>query len=107
MEQFQFELEKVIENIADPNTDAKKARKITINITLKPNESRNVIAVDFQTKSTLAPANKVETSLFIDKDREGNLVVSELYNELPGQISFDDIEAEEYNQDPSKVINIK
>mgnify|MGYP000868145891 CR=1 FL=1 len=106
MEQFNTELEKVIENIADPNTEAKKARKITINITLKPNENRNIVAVEVQTKSTLAPANKVETNLFIDKDKDGNLAVAEIYNEIPGQMSIDDLGIEPQDKN-SKVINIK
>lgn len=100
LEQFDIELDKVIENIADPNTDTKKARKITVNITLKPNKSRTLVAVDAQVKATLAPANKVETNLLIDKDNKGKLVISEIGNELPGQISIDDV-------DDKKIINMK
>ena len=32
------EMEAVARNIADPNTEAKTTRKITVTITLKPNE---------------------------------------------------------------------
>lgn len=37
-QQINRELEAVARNIADPNTDAKTTRKITVSIVLKPNE---------------------------------------------------------------------
>lgn len=37
-QQINREMEAVARNIADPNTEAKTARKITVTITLKPNE---------------------------------------------------------------------
>ena len=33
-ERFQLELQRVLENIADPNTDPKKARTLTLTLTL-------------------------------------------------------------------------
>lgn len=55
-EQVNREIQKVIENIQDPNTDAKAARKVTVTITLKPNEQRDFISTGVVAKSTLAPA---------------------------------------------------
>lgn len=40
MEQFHIELHIVLANIKDPNTDPKKARKITLTATLKSDEER-------------------------------------------------------------------
>ncbi|MEG1638934.1 MAG: hypothetical protein RR274_05275, partial [Erysipelotrichaceae bacterium] len=37
-------LEDVTKNIQDPNTDATAVRKVTITISLKPNEQRNFVA---------------------------------------------------------------
>ena len=37
-QQINREMEAVARNIADPNTEAKTARKITVTITMKPNE---------------------------------------------------------------------
>ncbi|MEK5479915.1 hypothetical protein NYE70_23755 [Paenibacillus sp. FSL R5-0407] len=38
-ERFNQELQKVLINIADPNTEAKTTRKINISLTIKPNEN--------------------------------------------------------------------
>ena len=51
-EKLQYALSEVAANIADPNTDAKKARKITMTIALKPNESRMVANVDINVKTS-------------------------------------------------------
>ena len=78
MEQFHRELNKVLANIADPNTDAKKARKITLTITLKPDENRDVVAVDAQSKSVLVPAKSLSTRIVIDREKDGTVVGAEL-----------------------------
>ena len=44
-EKVNIELQKVLENISDPNTDHKKARKVTVTMTLKANERRNLANV--------------------------------------------------------------
>ena len=78
LEQFDVELEKVLTNIADPNTDTKKARQIDIKVVFKPNNRRDGAEVNFQTKSKLIPAVAVETSIFIDKDGTGKIYAAEL-----------------------------
>ena len=54
-QQINREMEAVARNIADPNTEAKTARKITVTITMKPNEQRDFITTSITTKSALAP----------------------------------------------------
>lgn len=41
--QINRELEKVTQNIQDPNTDATAKRKITVIIEFKPNEARDFV----------------------------------------------------------------
>lgn len=49
-------LEKVANNILDPNTDPKKKRVITLKITLKPDESdQEDVQVSADVSYTLAP----------------------------------------------------
>jgi hypothetical protein len=48
-ERFNQELKKVLENIADPNTDPKKARTVTVKVTLKADENRDIADVDIST----------------------------------------------------------
>lgn len=54
-EQINCEMGKVMANIVDPNTDAKTARKLTITLTMKPDENREIINFSAQIKAVLAP----------------------------------------------------
>ncbi|MFZ0578205.1 MAG: replication terminator protein [Psychrobacillus psychrotolerans] len=84
-EKVNIEIQKVLDNIADPNTDHKKARKVTVSITLKANEKRNLANVIVDTKSTLVPAVGVETELIIDYTTDGQVTGAELKSGIPGQ----------------------
>lgn len=100
-EQINSELEKVIENIYDPNTDQKKARKLTLTITFKPYNKRNGASVSIQAKSTLSPVIPTETNIMIDKDiKTGKVLASELGNQIAGQTEMN-IEVEEKIPDGS------
>lgn len=94
-QQINREMEAVARNIADPNTEAKTARKITVTITLKPNEQRDFITASITTKSTLAPTLGAVTALGIRKDlKTGEVEVGEIGNQIPGQMSITDVEAQ-------------
>lgn len=89
-EKINTEMERILKNINDPNTDAKKARKVTINITFKPNESRNLAQVSIETKTSLAPVIPTETNIIIDKDlKSGRVIAAEIGNQAAGQIKMD------------------
>lgn len=88
-EKVNIEIQKALDNIADPNTDHKKARKVTVSITLKANEKRNLANVIVDTKSTLVPAVGVETELIIDYTSDGQVTGAELKSGIPGQSYID------------------
>lgn len=91
-QQINREMEAVARNIADPNTEAKTSRKITVTITLKPNEQRDFITTSITTKSTLAPTLGAVTALGIRKDlKSGDIEVGEIGNQIPGQMSMEDL----------------
>ena len=91
--QINRELEKVTENIQDPNTDATAKRRITVVIEFKPNEARNFVTTVVQAKSTLAPALGAVTALNMGKDlKTGEVEAVEIGNQIPGQMSIDDVE---------------
>lgn len=93
-QQINREMEAVARNIADPNTEAKTARKITVTITLKPNEQRDFITTSITTKSTLAPTLGAVTALGIRKDlKSGDIEVGEIGNQIPGQMSMEEVQA--------------
>lgn len=88
-ERFGIEMQKVLANIADPNTDPKKARKVTVTVTLKGDEKRGVASVSIDAKTTLAPARGLETTIVLGTDNAGNVVGEELMSGQQGQTFID------------------
>ena len=52
--QMNFQLQKAIENCRDPNTEPTAVRKITLTITLKPDNNREKVECKFQASAKLA-----------------------------------------------------
>lgn len=65
IERIQEEIGKAIANIVDPNTPTKKARTVTMKMTIKPNEQRNMAEVSVTTSSTLCSPVPVEAGRYI------------------------------------------
>ncbi|MCM3620483.1 replication terminator protein [Sutcliffiella horikoshii] len=84
-ERFNQELQKILENIADPNTDAKKVRKLTLTVSLKADDKRDVVLTSVVAKSTLAPAKEIEAKLIMDLDVKGKVTGAELKSGIKGQ----------------------
>ena len=85
-EKLQYALDEVAANIADPNTDAKKARKVTMTLTLKPNEQRNIATLDIDVKTSMVAPKGISTILMIDRDEKGKAVAAEIpYGKDPDQ----------------------
>lgn len=118
-EKFNNEMQRVLDNIADPNTDFKKARTVTLTVTLKPNENRNLSDIKISVKSTIAPSHPVATEMLIGIDSKGKVTGKELMSGKEGQSYFDDkgdirddvgekIEEEKPKDiGPKKVVNFK
>lgn len=115
-------LEKITENVQDPNTDAQKVRKINVSISFRPNDERNFVATTVETKLSLAPELGVTTALSMGRDlRTGEVEAVEIFNQIPGQMNFDDVIDQEEDETPkafdpdtgeiyepsSKVINLR
>lgn len=100
-EAISFALKDVFENIKDPNTDAEKARKLTITMELKPDESRQIIKTKISCKTNLVPVNSIITQLFLDKDGD-KVVAKELLKHDPNQVDFSELETEN-----DKIIKMK
>lgn len=64
-ERADYEMTRVVENILDPNTSATAARKITITLTLKSDDTRQNIAVSCVAKSMMGTAEsaRITTNL--------------------------------------------
>ncbi len=78
-------IEEVVKNIADPNTEWKTKRKITVNMVFETKEDREISNIDIVAKPTLAPKKSVHATIFIDRDGSGEVIASEYKKQLPGQ----------------------
>ena len=87
-ERLNEEIQKVIENIANPNTDPKKARKVGLTLTFKPSGNRGIATVAIDAKSTILQSIPVETEMLLNYSNEG-VVGVELKSGIPGQAFFD------------------
>lgn len=88
-EKVDKELEKVFDNILDPNTDSKTARKLIITLTMKPDDTRQTVSTSMEVKSTLAPQLGIATTVLVGQ-KEGKVYANELKSAMPGQMYFDD-----------------
>ncbi len=94
-------LEKITENVQDPNTDAQKVRKINISISFRPNDERNFVATTVETKLSLAPELGATTALSMGRDlRTGEVEAVEIFNQIPGQMNVDDVIDQEEDETP-------
>lgn len=106
-ERANVELQKILENIADPNTDAKQKRKLTLTITLAADDKRDVVLSTVVAKSTLAPAKQIEAKFIMDLDSRGKVTGAELKSGIKGQ-TYIDVETGEIQDDRgAKIVNFK
>lgn len=75
-ELFGLELGRVLANIADPNTDSKARRSISINVSFKPKGERDVADVELTCSSKLAGISTVSTQVFMGR-HQGKLIAVE------------------------------
>ena len=93
LEQVDNESTKILNNILDPNTDATKARKLTVTVTFKSDDKREIISCEAQAKSTLSPVMPIATRIYVEQDADGNPRAMELIKNDPNQMSLlDDTE---------------
>ena len=83
-EMFAEELKKVINNIADPNTEAKAIRELNIKIKIKPSESRKAVETYTEVTSKCAGYKGFENTMFIKNNMFFDM------NQDQEKIDFDD-----------------
>lgn len=76
VELFDAELNRILSNITDPNTDTKAKRVMTIQIKFTPNRDRDVADVELTCSAKLAGIMTVSTQLFMGKHK-GKLIAVE------------------------------
>ena len=77
-EQFEKAFAKVVDNLADPNTSFKEARKITITLKFTQNEQRDDVACDVLVAEKLAAQTATRTAFAVGKNlKTGEMFVNE------------------------------
>ncbi len=90
-EKIEKEVERIMSNVLDLDTDATKKRKLTITIDFIPDENRQVLSLDAQVKSTLAPQVSIGTTMLAGRNMDtGFIEARELKSHAPGQTYIDD-----------------
>lgn len=77
-EKVNIEMQKLAQNVLDPNTKSTAKRSVTLTITVEPNEQRQVGNVDIQVTSKLAHSLGIPTTFAFDFDQDGKAVAKEL-----------------------------
>lgn len=129
-ERVNHALQKVSENVLDPNTDPKKKRSITLTLSFEPNpDDREDVSVDVSVGVKLAPETGLKTQFFLSKNLDSGMVsiTEHAKGQIKGQLSFEDLDvpdksvapptAEELGCDPdtgeileegsNKVVNLR
>lgn len=89
-------MNKVLDNMQDPNTPWKNKRQINIKIAFVQNEERDDTAVEVSVETKLAPVSPVVTRMSIGKDlKTGENYASEYGKQVKGQMSLPDYQAEQ------------
>ena len=92
MERADYELTRIVENIMDINTPATKARKLTVTIDLRPDETRQMVVISATAKSTLAATTPIQSTFWLEADRDGVPVMREALAESPDQTVMPEVE---------------
>lgn len=86
LERFDRELEKVLKNIADPNTAAKKPRKVVLEVTFNPSDDRSMGNVLISAHSKIQPPQHLATVVMMGRE-EGRFVAREFEKEQTSMFS--------------------
>lgn len=90
-QKVEHELQRVIENIHDPNTDPTKPRKITITLTLSSDDNREYIDTAVDVQATLSHRKPAKTKMIMGK-HDGKVTARELVSGKKDQMFFDPLE---------------
>ncbi len=107
-EKLNRELQKVFNNMMDPNTPWKNKRQITIKMTLEQNEDRDDCKAEIQVETKLAPVKSIETRFSLGRNLDnGEVEAAEYGPGIKGQMSMDEYLEENEVRNEGKVIDMR
>lgn len=86
VEKFEDELQRVVENILDPNTEPEAKREVILKVAIKPDKDREFGAISIVASCKLAPASAYNTRAYFGQDAETFVA----YEDNPRQTTIDD-----------------
>lgn len=90
-----YGMAKLLDDIMNPNTEAKSPRTLTITVKLTPNEQRTKVDVEYAHKLSFGKMLPLGTTLHAMADREtGEMILVEATPQIPGQMGLDGGEQE-------------
>ncbi len=93
MELADYGMAKLLDDIMDPNTEAKSPRTLTITLKLTPNEQRSKVTVECTPKMSFGKMLPLSTTLHAVADRDtGEMCMVEATPQVPGQMALDGAE---------------
>jgi len=98
IERFDDELQRVLDNIADPNTIETAPREVTLKVKIKPKE-RSYAKLDIVCSSKLATAEPYSTNAYIGADIKGR---AEAYEHNPEQMRLQFEQRQQEQQEQSE-----
>ena len=107
-EQFGKAFDRVIENLSDPNTSFKEARKITITLKFTQNEIRDDVSCAVSVVEKLAAQAPMQTNFAVGKNlRTGELYAEEYGRNKPmkGQVTVDEIDGMAVDTETGEVLD--
>ena len=101
-------LQQVADNILNPNTEAKKKRKVTITLTIAPNDKRDAADTLVEVKTSLAPETGVSSTMLLGRDIKGEVHINELKSDPDtGEVKTDTGESVDEIENKNKVVDLQ
>ena len=96
-------LMQVAENIQNPNTEATTKRQIQITLKFAPNKTRQLVSTQIAVTTKLAATEAIDTQMIMGINmRTGQIEIAEYDGQIRGQMSFNDLQAQEQPAEPSQ-----
>ena len=86
-------ISEIAQNILDPNTEAERPRTLTVTMTIRPTKNRHSAVIRSQVTTKLANLVEMEADVSIGINEDGEMVIVQQMDMIPGQINMEGEEA--------------